>query len=273
MEMTAALGVVDEGDASFGSLAEHVDGALRCRQRNALVVFNREKPRPRIEQLDGVSTTVVHLVRQQVPHGFGHLHEYLLRGLWIGKDRGARVVKFFVAGSSGHEVHRGRPRTASETEASNVVVVLADGLQGVGSPRRMLTCRKGSPVVGFVERKRVNTNAATVFHLVPERWQGRQDVAEHDRSVNGTVAMDGLHRDVRAEIEVLTALPKGVLSGEFSVFGKVAPCLTHEPNGGPVNGLAVQSSNDALLTVHAVNSMWERASSMASARPWMCPSS
>ena len=137
----------------------------------------------------------------------------------------------------------------------------------------MLASRERRPVVDVIKGERVDANAAAVLHLVAQRWEGRENVAEDDGGVDGTVPVEGLHRDVGAEVKVLTALPKRVLGGEFSVLGKVAARLAHEPHRGAVDGLAVQSGNDPLFAVHAVNSMCESASSIAATRPRICPSS
>ena len=60
----------------IGLLSEHLNGAFRGGQRDALVVLDRQQTGPCVEQLHGVGTAVVDLVGKQMTHSIGHSHQH-----------------------------------------------------------------------------------------------------------------------------------------------------------------------------------------------------
>ena len=101
--------------------------------------------------MNGIGTAVVHLVGEQVADGFSHVEKHTLSLVGIGKHRGTRVVKFLVARSAGEQVHRGRPRTASEAQSRDAVVVFPDGPERIGRPGGVLASRERRPIVDVVK--------------------------------------------------------------------------------------------------------------------------
>jgi hypothetical protein len=64
-----------------------------------------------------------------------------------------------------------------------------------------------------------------------ERMGHEQDVGEQDRCVEA-VATDGLERDFRGQRRVVAQVEERArLGAGGAVFGQVAACLAHEPDG------------------------------------------
>ena len=67
--------------------------------------------------------------------------------------------------------------------------------------------------------------------------QRQQDVREDDDRIH-TKAAIRLQRHLRGNIRISTHLQKGGPGPDLLVLGQVAACLSHEPDRGPIYGLA-----------------------------------
>ena len=132
------FGVVNERYASLCSLPEHLNGALGCRQGDGSIVVHRKEPRPRVEELNGVRSTVVHLIGQQRQR----LQPFASAGARrpLGRRNLGLVLWTLVARAAGHQIQAGRPGASCEAETGDVGTFLADGSEGVGGPRCVLAC-------------------------------------------------------------------------------------------------------------------------------------
>ena len=83
VEMPTAFGVMNQRDALIGLFSKHLNSSFRGGQGDALVVLDRQKAGPCVEQLHGVSAAVVNLVGKQMTHSISHPHQHAFGCLWI----------------------------------------------------------------------------------------------------------------------------------------------------------------------------------------------
>ena len=92
VKVAAALGIMDQRDPAFCTLAKHLDGSLGGWERDSLIILNGQQTCPRIEQLNRIGTAVVDLVGKQVAHGFGHVKEHPLCLVRLGEHACTSLV-------------------------------------------------------------------------------------------------------------------------------------------------------------------------------------
>ena len=76
-----------------------------------------------------------------------------------------------------------------------------------------------------------------------------EDVGEHDGCVD-TDEVDRLHRDLDRQLGRPAHLKEAVLLADGAVFGHVAPCLSHHPDGRALGLLATGGTEKEVVVRH-----------------------
>ncbi len=89
-------------------------------------------------------------------------------------------------------------------------------------------------------RRKLGPFAGHEFEMLTKRMRYDQDIGKQDCPVEAE-PVDRLQGNLARRFAVVSHREKPALFGpQRAIFGKIAPCLAHEPQGGPIGGLAVQ---------------------------------
>ncbi len=81
------------------------------------------------------------------------------------------------------------------------------------------------------------------LELQAHGFSGDEDVRENDDGVD-TKPSEGLEGNFNGEIRRFANLEECMLCAKFTIFGEVAPCLSHHPDGESRNGLSAASAKE-----------------------------
>ena len=219
------------------------------RQHRSPVVVGGERPDPRVEQLHGLRAGLglreqvrARDLRERVHEGGPGLGFAVHQGLRLG------VV---ARGTALDEVARERERRAGEPDERDVELLAEepDRLEGVRLVRLGLERPETAEALRVPDRLgHDGPDARFDAHVDPDRRERRNDVAEHDRRIEGHAA-ERLQGDLDGQLGLADRLEDVSLPPGLAVLGEVPAGLAHEPDRGPVDRLAPERSEETV--VHA----------------------
>mmetsp|Transcript_10583 Transcript_10583/g.35405 ORF Transcript_10583/g.35405 Transcript_10583/m.35405 type:complete len:394 (-) Transcript_10583:144-1325(-) len=224
--------VDDDGDIRV-LLLDGVDNHLLVREGEEVVVLGGQRARPRVKDLDDLSSGLDLKVRV--------VSDVLGKVLQHGREEGGIIVHHLLdlevlrAGSSLHQVGRQSERKAHEPQhsrrVSHPLAQLSEGLLDEG--------HGGGPVRADLHRVNLLLRPQGLqlrparlldveLHTHPRK--GRENVGEEDASVH-PVRLPRLQGDLRRDLRYLGPLPEGrVLLHELPVLLHVPARLPHHPH-------------------------------------------
>ncbi len=211
------------------------------------VVRGREGADPRVEQLDGadpggdLQTEMRHddvqeRGHQRVPRRGLAQHERLRSGV-------------IAAGTPLHEVAGQRERRSREPDQRHVELG-HEGSDRLGHVRLVDVGlqRPEAPYVGGRADRRIQDGTEPLLHAdrQPGGRERNHDVTEQDRGVHRHPA-ERLQRDLDHLVRQTHGLQDVPVAADLPVLGQVPAGLPHEPHGGPVDGLAPEGTQQAVV--------------------------